>query len=105
MAEITEDKNDYNYEDKDSTPDNIEIPEDLPGYNDDKIERGDEYIPGQEDDDDFEKVQVTERTGQYEIQLRKVDEEGNVITTSGAEFSWTLPGDMDIARRHRRKDT
>ncbi len=92
LAEITDDYNDYNEPDKDSTPDNLQIPEDLPGYRDEEIERGDQYIPGQEDDDDFEKVLVSERTGSYELQLQKVDEDGNLITTSGAGFSWTLPG-------------
>ena len=93
LAEITEDNNDYGYEDKDSTPDNVKRPtdEDLPGYKDDEIGNKD-YIPGQEDDDDFEKVIVEERTGSYQVQLEKVDKEGNKITTSGAEFSYTLPG-------------
>ena len=35
------------------------------------------------------------KEGVYTLQLQKVDEEGNVITTSGAEFSWTLPGDTE----------
>ena len=39
MAEITEDNNEYGYEDEDSTPDDIEKPtdEDLPEYKDDEI--------------------------------------------------------------------
>ena len=97
LAEITEDYNEYDYPDKDSTPENMKKPtgEDLPNYKDDEIEEGKPYIPGQEDDDDFEKVLVAERAGSYELQLQKVDEEGNLITTSGAEFSWTLPGEAE----------
>ena len=46
-----------------------EIPTDdnLPGYKDDAINRGDTYIPGQEDDDDFEKVTLKE----FDLALRK----------------------------------
>ena len=45
------------------------IPEDanLPTYMDDAINRGDTYIPGQEDDDDFEKVMLKE----FDLALRK----------------------------------
>src|SRR5699024_10217663 len=32
--------------------------------------------------------------GNYEVQLEKVDENGNIITT-GAEFGWTLPGQSE----------
>ena len=62
LAEITEDSD----EDRDSTPDNVEVPndEELPEYKDD--ETG-EYIPGQEDDDDFEKVIVQD----FDLALRK----------------------------------
>ena len=75
LAEITEDSD----EDRDSTPDNVEIPndEELPGYKDDEIEQ--DYVPGQEDDDDFEKVIIQE----FDLALRKfitkVDE-GDVTT-------------------------
>ena len=67
LAEITKDYNDENVKDKDSTPDNIKIPEDkdLPGYKDDEITK--EYVPGQEDDDDFEKVFVKD----FDLALRK----------------------------------
>ncbi len=71
LAEITEDSD----KDRDSTPDNVEVPsdEELPGYKDEEIDQ--EYVPGQEDDDDFEKVYVED----FDLALRKfitkVDEE------------------------------
>ena len=94
LAEITEDRNDYDIPDRDSTPDNVEVPSDenLPGYKDDEINQ--DYVPGQEDDDDFEKVIVQEVTGAYQVQLEKVDEDGNLITAE-AGFSWTLPGQSE----------
>ena len=74
IAEITEevDKDGNLAEDIDSDDDNVNIPadEDLPGYKDDELDK--EYVPGQEDDDDFEKISV-EISGSYQIQLQKVD--------------------------------
>ena len=72
LAQITEDadKNGDEADDRDSTPDGgFEEPEgeDRPTYKDDEIENGDEYIPGQEDDDDFEKVIIKE----FDLALRK----------------------------------
>ena len=63
LAEITEDSD----KDRDSTPDNVEVPsdEELPGYKDEEIDQ--EYVPGQEDDDDFEKVYVED----FDLALRK----------------------------------
>ena len=71
LAEITEDKDQDGSDvvDRDSDPDNIDLPsdEELPGYKDEEIENGDKYIPGQEDDDDFEKVKVV----YFDLALRK----------------------------------
>ena len=68
IAEISEakDENKNDIDDRDSEEDNVNIPddEDLPGYKDD--ETG-EYIPGQQDDDDFEKVYVKT----FDLALRK----------------------------------
>ena len=86
LAEITEDENEYDIPDRDSTPDNIEIPsdEELPGYKDDEIEK--DYVPGQEDDDDFEKVIIQD----FDLALRKfitkVDDEE--VTTRIPEISY-----------------
>ena len=82
LAEITEDSD----EDRDSTPDNIEIPgdEELPNYKDDEIDQ--DYVPGQEDDDDFEKVIIQD----FDLALRKfitkVDDEE--VTTRIPEISY-----------------
>ena len=53
--------------DRDSEEDNVEIPsdEDLPNYKDDEIDQ--DYVPGQQDDDDFEKVEIAE----FDLSLRK----------------------------------
>ncbi len=68
LAEITEyqDENKDSVIDRDSEEDNIILPtdEELPGYKED--ETG-EYIPGQEDDDDFEKVIIKI----FDLALRK----------------------------------
>ena len=69
IADITEyqDKDKQPVEDRDSEQDNVEVPsdEELPGYKDDEINQ--DYVPGQEDDDDFEKVYVQE----FDLALRK----------------------------------
>ena len=93
IAEITKevDENGNPVEDIDSDEDNVNIPsdEDLPGYKDDEIDK--EYVPGQEDDDDFEKISV-EISGSYQMQLQKVDKADTDVKLSGAEFEVTLPG-------------
>ena len=71
IVDITEyqDENRNPAKDRDSSEDNVELPEDseLPNYKDE--ETGD-YIPGQEDDDDFEKI-VVEEDKSFDISLRK----------------------------------
>ena len=59
--------------------------------NQDDLTDSNYFYEGEQDDDDFEKLIVRHITGNYQIQLEKVDENGNIITT-GAEFGWTLPG-------------
>ena len=68
IAEITEYSNDSNLVDRDNSKD-VVLPsdEDLPNYKDDEINSGIEYIPGQEDDDDFEKI-ILEK---FDLALRK----------------------------------
>ena len=88
IADITEyqDKDKQLVEDRDSEQDNVEVPSDenLPGYKND--ESNQEYVPGQEDDDDFEKVIVQD----FDLALRKfitkVDEEE--VTTRIPEVSY-----------------
>ena len=69
IAEITKevDKDGNNVTDRDSQPSNVNLPndKDLPSYKDDEINK--DYVPGQEDDDDFEKVVVKE----FDLALRK----------------------------------
>lgn len=71
ISEITDfrDSNKEEVPDRDSTEDNVTLPSDstLPDYKDDEINRGDDYIPGQEDDDDFDKVVIQK----FDLSLRK----------------------------------
>ena len=71
LAEISESRDNMGNEiiDRDSETDNIVKPsdEELPNYKDDEIASGDKYIPGQEDDDDFEKVRIV----YFDLALRK----------------------------------
>ena len=69
LAEITESKDSDGNDvvDRDSETDNVKVPtdEDLPNYKDDESDQ--DYVPGQEDDDDFEKVKVV----YFDLALRK----------------------------------
>ena len=71
IAEITDfrDNKKEIITDRDSIKDNITLPSDetLPNYKDEEIDRGDKYIPGQQDDDDFEKVIIQK----FDLALRK----------------------------------
>lgn len=89
IAEITE----YKYEDgtlaedRDSEVENLEYPKDLPNYNGGKdTDTTDEYIPGQEDDDDFERIFVKSIKGKYELDLVKIDNKGKIITDLITKF-------------------
>ena len=67
IADITDftDDSGNKVPDRDSEENNVQIPEDLPGYKDDEINN--DYVPGQQDDDDFEKVTIVE----FDLSLRK----------------------------------
>ena len=67
IADITKftDGNGNIVTDRDSQENNVNIPSDLPGYKDDEI--GKDYVPGQQDDDDFEKLKIKE----FDLALRK----------------------------------
>ncbi len=71
IAEITgfTDKDGNTITDRDSQEENVVLPTDatLPNYKDTEIERGDKYIAGQQDDDDFEKL-ILKR---FDLALRK----------------------------------
>ena len=89
IAEISE----YKYEDGtiaedlDSKPENLEYPSDLPKYDGGNDEdKEDDYVPGQEDDDDFERIFVKSIKGQYEFDIVKKDNLGNIISDLVAKF-------------------
>ena len=68
IAEITKYSNESNLTDRDNVRD-VVLPSDndLPNYKNDEINSGVQYIPGQEDDDDFEKVILQK----FDLALRK----------------------------------
>lgn len=73
IADITEftDKNGNIITDRDSQASNVVLPsdEDLPNYKQEEIDRGDKYIPGQQDDDDFDSVKINYTY--FDLSLRK----------------------------------
>ena len=105
IADITKftdgDKN--TIRDRDSEEDNVKLPEDnqLPSYKDE--ETGD-YVPGQQDDDDFEKVIIKP----FDLALRKIHNKGkqhrskHTYTTSKIRFRkqqnniWTYKDPVDV---------
>ena len=106
IADITEylDENKKIATDRDSQPDNVVLPkeEELPSYKDD--ETGD-YIPGQQDDDDFEKVIVKV----FDLALRKwvtqaiVIENGQQTVTNTGHDAWDDPEEIVKVDLHRKK--
>ena len=64
IAEITEAQdaygNAYSMSDRDSKTDNLNLPVDdeLPQYRNEELRKNESYVKGQEDDDDFEKLQM-----------------------------------------------
>ena len=106
IADITEylDENKNKVTDRDSQPDNVVLPSDenLPSYKDD--ESGD-YIPGQQDDDDFEKVIVKT----FDLALRKwvtqaiVIENGKQSVTNTGHDAWDDPEQIVKVELHRKK--
>lgn len=106
IADITEylDENKRPATDRDSQEDNVKLPEDkdLPGYKDN--EKG-EYVPGQEDDDDFEKVIVKT----FDLALRKwvtqaiVIENGQTTVTDTGHQPYDDPEQVVKVELHRKK--
>lgn len=71
LAEITKitDENDNDITDEDSTPDNVEYPDNPSSYDGgDSPDKSDDYKPGQEDDDDFDRVKIRSK---FDLSLRK----------------------------------
>ena len=84
IADITEyrDENKKIIDDRDSKPNNVVLPSDekLPEYKDDETGK---YVPGQEDDDDFEKVVVKK----FDLALRKF-----ITGVNDNEVTTRIPG-------------
>ena len=104
IAEITDftNKNDEKVEDVDSKPDgNLEIPtdKDLPNYKEDEIGKKD-YIPGQEDDDDFEKVFVK---GEFDLALRKFITKVNTVNVNNRYPNLSMGEDGNIKYTHTKE--
>ena len=106
IADITKylDENKQPVTDRDSQPDNVKLPEDkdLPGY---KGNETGSYVPGQQDDDDFEKVIVKI----FDLALRKwvtqaivIDSNGQTITQTGHD-PWDDPEAVVKVELHRKK--
>ena len=102
IAEITDFSNSDKEQvtDRDSKEDNITLPSDatLPNYKDDEINRGDQYIPGQQDDDDFEKIVIQK----FDLALRKfitgvndeiITEREPIFSIEDGKYTYTHPKD------------
>ena len=82
IADITDftDSQGNTVTDRDSQEANVKIPEDLPGYKDSEI--GKDYVPGQQDDDDFEKIEIAE----FDLSLRKF-----ITAVNNTEITTRIP--------------
>ena len=106
IADITEylDENKNPVTDRDSEKDNVKLPEDkdLPGYKDNETGS---YVPGQQDDDDFEKVIIKT----FDLALRKwvtqaiVIENGKQSVTQTGHQPWDDPEAVVKVELHRKK--
>ena len=99
IAEITgiTDTKEDEVDDIDSDPNNVDIPEDkeLPSYKDDEINKP--YIPGQEDDDDFEKIIVD---GEFDLALRKFITKVNNVNINNRYPKLSIGEDGNIKYTH-----
>ena len=84
IAEISKyaDEKGEREKDIDSESDDLKYPEDESTYKDSEIEKAIRYIPGQEDDDDFEKVQIR----LFDLALRKF-----ITNISGKDVTTRIP--------------
>ena len=69
--------------DRDSSSDNLKYPDEPSTYKDSEISK--KYVPGQEDDDDFEKVIIKENP-KFDLALRKF-----ITTISGKDTTSRIP--------------
>lgn len=106
IADITKylDENKKPAVDRDSQEDNVKLPADknLPSYKEN--EKG-SYVPGQQDDDDFEKVNIKI----FDLALRKwvtqaiVIENGKQTVTETGHDAWDDPEEVVKVELHRKK--
>ncbi len=99
ITEMTDKNNEPLDEDRDSVPDgNFKLPSDqeLPDYKDNELDK--EYIPGQEDDDDFEKVLVIKP--EFDMSLRKF-----ISAVDGVELENTREPNVKTDKLDSRLDT
>ena len=86
IADITDfaDGNGNKVTDRDSQENNVNVPtgSDLENYKDSEINRGEGYIPGQQDDDDFEKLIIKA----LDLSLRKY-----ITNINGTEITSRIP--------------
>ena len=82
VAEITGASNEYNYEDRDSKPDDVN--------KDDYKPTNPEDGRGEQDDDDYEELKIPTAEGTYTIRLQKVSSTDSNTKLPGAEFSVEL---------------
>ena len=106
IADITKCTDKYKKEavDRDSETDNVNLPSDkeLPSYKEN--EKG-PYVPGQQDDDDFEKILVKD----FDLALRKwvtesilIENGTQTVTTTGHD-AWDDPEEVVKVELHRKK--
>lgn len=103
IAEITKftDKDGHEVKDVDSSEDNVKLPEDdkLPNYKQEEIDRGDKYIPGQEDDDDFDSVVIE----YFDLALRKFITKVNTLDYNNRYPSLSMGDDGNIKYDHTKE--
>ena len=86
IAEIVKCQNEFGiiYQDRDSIT-AFSVPQDTSNYNGGNNDGN--YTSGQEDDDDFDRVIIKSLYGEYDLQIIKTDELGNVISNSITTFN------------------
>ena len=87
ISEITEYENEDGeiIIDRDSESNNFEYPEDISEYIGRRVSNN--YVAGQEDEDDFEVVMVKALFGEYDFEIEKVDQEGKIVKDFISEFN------------------
>lgn len=103
IADITDftDENGNTIKDIDSKEDNVILPsdEDLPNYKQEEIDRGDKYIPGQEDDDDFDSVKIV----YFDLALRKFITKVNNLDINNRYPQLSMGEDGNIKYTHTKE--